>query len=75
MWSEIHKSYKFVQSFQVGEVKHAQSDWKQWVSCILKMTLHIHSIFCMWLGIDEYMYVIHDSIQMAMVKRTLACQK
>ena len=35
---KIHKSYKFMQLFQVGVVKNAQSDWKQQRICISKMT-------------------------------------
>ena len=28
MWLGVHRSQKFVQSFQVGVVRHPQSDWK-----------------------------------------------
>lgn len=33
----IYGSYKFFQSFQVGAVRHAQSDSKQWVSYFSRM--------------------------------------
>ena len=41
MWLGIHKSYKFAQSFQVGVIRDAQSDWEHQVSYISKMNLDV----------------------------------
>ena len=74
MWLEIHRSYKFVQSCQVGVARHAESDWKQQVSFISKMTSDVKLIFCVWLGIHKYIDLI-QSIHMVVVRHTWACQK
>ena len=74
MWLEIHRSYKFVQSCQVGVARHAESDWKQQVSFISKVTSDVKLIFCVWLGIHKYIDLI-QSIHMVVVRHTWACQK
>ena len=61
MWLGICRSYTFIQSFQVGGVRHAQSDSKQRVSYIRKVNLGIELIFWMWLGIHKCIYLIQSS--------------
>ena len=41
----IHRSYKLVQSFEVGLARHAQSDWKRQLSYISKMNIGMNLIF------------------------------
>ena len=53
MWLGIHSSYIFIQSFQVGVVRHAQSNSKQEISYMSRLSLGMKLIFCMWLGIDK----------------------
>ena len=50
MWLGIHGSYKYIQSFQVGVVRYAQSDSKQLVSYISKRNLSMKIILSLWLG-------------------------
>ena len=64
------KSNNFFQSFQVDVVRHAQSDLKQQVWT----NLGIKFIFCMWLGIHKYIYLI-QSIYMSVVKHIWVFQK
>ena len=50
VWIVIHRSCKSVQSFQMGVIRHVQSDWKQQVSYKSKNELRYEFDFCMWLG-------------------------
>ena len=42
----IHRSYKFVQLFQVVVVRHAEKDSKEQVIYIKKMYLNMKLVFC-----------------------------
>ena len=58
MWLGIHTNLLDVtNSFQVGVVRHAQSDSKQ-INYILKINVDIKLIFLMWLVIHKYIYLI-----------------
>ena len=74
MWLGIHGSNRFMKSFQVDVVRHVQSDSKQQVSCVSKISLSLKLTSCMWLGILKYIYLI-QSILMDVVRLTRACQK
>ena len=54
----------------MGAVRRAQSDSKQQVIINLGMKL----IFCMWLGIHKYIYLI-QSINVGVVRHTMAFRK
>ena len=62
MWLGIHTNLLDVtNSFQVGVVRHAQSDSKQ-INYILKINVDIKLIFLMWLVIHKYIYLIQSII-------------
>ena len=65
MWLDIHRIYRFVQSFQMYMVRHAQSYRKQQVSYISKMNLGMNLI-------HNYIYMIQP-IQMSVVRPTWVC--
>ena len=63
-----------LQSFQLGVVKHSQSDSQQQVRTNLDMKLIRKNLgmkltFYMWLGVHKYIYLI-QSIYMDMGKHT-----
>ena len=62
MWLDIHRSLKFIQSFQMDVVRHAQSDSKQWVSSISKMSWDVKLIFCIWYGQTYVNIFVFDSV-------------
>ena len=62
----IHRSYKFVQLFQVVVVRHAEKDSKEQVIYIKKNVLK-YEVGFLWLGIRKYNYLI-QSIRMGVVK-------
>ena len=65
------QNFKFVQSFQLGVVRHAQSYWKQ-ISFISKVNSGMNLI-CLWLGIHKY--ILRDLVHVVVVRRTRAWQK
>lgn len=72
----IHRSYKFIQSFQAGVVRLAQHDPKQQISYYLKKELRNEIDFffsACRLGIQLYIYLIPD-IHMSVVRHTWAYQ-
>lgn len=68
----IRRPQKLQIWFQMGVVRHDQSNSKQRVSYISKLRYEV--FFYMWLGIHKYIYVSY-SIHMDVVKHTWACQK
>ena len=74
MWLCIHRGNKLTQSFQVDVARHAQSDWKQEFSYILKMNLGMMLVFCMWLSIHKYIYLI-QSIHVSQTWQWKVCNR
>ena len=71
LWLGIHKSYNFFQSFKVSVVRHVHSDLKQQVSYIPKYEISYKMVFCVWLGMNKYIYMI-KSIHLSVAKSTWA---
>ena len=68
------QQFQISSKFQVGVVRHAQIDWNQQVRYFSKIILAVNFIFCIWLGIRKYIYLI-QSIHISVVRYTWACQK
>ena len=80
--------YKFIQSFQVGVVRHVQSDSKQQIRMnlgmkvirmkvgmkLIRMKVGMKLLFCMWLYIHKYIYLI-QSTHINVVTHTWVFQK
>ena len=56
----ILQTISYIQSFQVGVVRYAQSDSKQRVSYVSKMNSGTKLVFCMWLDIPKNVYLIQS---------------
>ena len=74
MWLRTLRSYRFVQSLQVDMLRHAKCDWKQRVNWTSKMIISMNLVFCLWLDVHKYIYMI-QSIHMGVARHTWTCQK
>ena len=76
VWLGINRSNKLTHSFQVGVVRHSQSDLKEWLRIILGLKLIRMNLvmFIFFSGIHKYICLI-QFINVGVVRQTWALQK